>query len=49
MLSNSQQFFLQGNWWWVGFPGLFIVLTALSVNMVGDALRESFEPEGRRA
>ncbi len=49
MLSNSQQFFLQGNWWWVGFPGLFIVLTALSVNMVGDALRESLEPEGRRA
>jgi ABC-type dipeptide/oligopeptide/nickel transport system permease subunit len=25
------------------------VLTALSVNMVGDALRESLEPEGRRA
>ena len=49
MLSNAEDFLLQGNWWWIGFPGLFIVITSLSVNMVGDALRESLEPEGRRA
>ena len=49
MLSNAEDFLLQGNWWWIGFPGLFIIMTSLSVNMIGDALRESLEPEGRRA
>jgi peptide/nickel transport system permease protein len=49
MLSNAEDFLLQGNWWWLGFPGLFIILTSLSVNMIGDALRESLEPEGRRS
>ena len=49
MLSNAENFLLQGNWWWIGFPGLFIIMTSLSVNMIGDALRESLEPEGRRS
>ena len=48
MLSDSQPFLLQGNWWWIFFPALFIVATSLSVNMIGDALRESLEPEGRK-
>ena len=49
MLSNAENFLLQGNWWWIGFPALFIIMTSLSVNMIGDALRESLEPEGRRS
>ena len=49
MLSNAENFLLQGNWWWLGFPALFIIMTSLSVNMIGDALRESLEPEGRRS
>jgi ABC-type dipeptide/oligopeptide/nickel transport system permease subunit len=49
MLSNAEDFLLQGNWWWLFFPGLFIVMTSLSVNMIGDALRDSLEPEGRRS
>jgi peptide/nickel transport system permease protein len=48
MLSDSQAFLLQGNWWWIFFPALFIVMTSLSVNMIGDALRDSLEPAGRR-
>jgi ABC-type dipeptide/oligopeptide/nickel transport system permease subunit len=39
---------LQGNWWWIFFPALFIILTSLSINMIGDALRDSLEPAGRR-
>ena len=27
MLSNAEDFLLQGNWWWLFFPGLFIVMT----------------------
>jgi len=49
MLTNAEDFLLQGNWWWLFFPGVFIVMTSLSVNMIGDALRDSLEPEGRRS
>ena len=30
--------------WTSIFPGLVIVLTVLSVNLVGDALREALDP-----
>ena len=30
--------------WWLGvFPGLFIMLTVLSINFVGDALRDALD------
>jgi len=48
ILSESTTFLLQGNWWWIGFPGLFIILTALSINMIGDALRAALDPRGRK-
>jgi peptide/nickel transport system permease protein len=48
MLSDAQPYLLQGNWWWIFFPALFIILTSLSINMIGDALRDSLEPAGRR-
>lgn len=35
-------------WWISTFPGLAIVLTVLSFNMVGDALRDAFDPRMRR-
>lgn len=31
------------------FPGLFILLTVLAVNFVGDGLRDAVDPRGRRA
>jgi peptide/nickel transport system permease protein len=48
ILSESAKFLQQGNWWWMGFPGLFIVLTSLSVNMIGDALRAALDPRGAK-
>jgi peptide/nickel transport system permease protein len=48
IISESAKFLQQGNWWWIGFPGLFIVLTALSVNMIGDTLRSALDPRGRK-
>jgi peptide/nickel transport system permease protein len=32
-------------WWLVFFPGLFILLTALAVNFIGDGLRDAFDPK----
>ena len=48
ILSESAKFLQQGNWWWIGFPGLFIVLTSLSINMIGDTLRSALDPRGRK-
>ena len=33
----------QRPWLWIP-PGLMIVITALSVNFIGDALRDAFDP-----
>jgi peptide/nickel transport system permease protein len=43
MLSKALQF-LQFSPWVGIFPGLFIFLTLLSVNLLGDALRDAFDP-----
>lgn len=36
--------FYAGNWWAVFFPGIAIVITVLSFNMLGDALRDVLDP-----
>jgi peptide/nickel transport system permease protein len=41
MLSDGQISILSGSWWVALFPGLMILLTALSINLVGDGLQES--------
>ncbi len=47
MLSLGRQY-LQRAWWVTVFPGLAIMLTVLSVNMVGDAVRDALDPKLRR-
>ena len=46
-LANSQSFFVVGNWWWAFFPGLFILITVLSINFLGDGLRDALDVESR--
>ena len=47
MISQYQSAFGTRPWlfWW---PGLFIIIIALSVNFVGDGLRDAFDPRQRR-
>ena len=47
VLTNSLEFITQGNWWWAFFPGFFIVLTVLSINFMGDGLRDALDPRAR--
>ena len=47
-LSKSQTQFASGNWWWAFFPGLFILLTVLSINFIGDGLRDALDPRSKR-
>ena len=46
MLYEAQGF-MQQAWWMAVFPGLAIVLTVLSFNLVGDALRDILDPRRR--
>jgi ABC-type dipeptide/oligopeptide/nickel transport system permease subunit len=33
-------------WWFMFFPGLFLFLTTLAFNLVGDGLRDALDPRG---
>lgn len=48
MLTQAQQFIQRGSWWMWVFPSLFIVFTILSINLVGDGLRDAFDPRSTR-
>lgn len=48
MLQDGQREMLYGGWWLTLFPGLAIFLTVLSFNMLGDGLRDAFDPRSRR-
>ncbi|GEK22699.1 ABC transporter permease [Cellulomonas xylanilytica] len=47
MIQQYQQAFSTRPWlfWW---PGIFIVIIALSVNFIGDGLRDAFDPRQKR-
>lgn len=46
MLSNAIST-LQSAWWAAVFPGLCILLTVLSINYMGDGLRDALDPNTR--
>jgi dipeptide transport system permease protein len=47
MLSDAREFVLRA-WWAVTFPGLMILLTVLAFNLLGDGLRDAFDPKLKR-
>jgi peptide/nickel transport system permease protein len=46
MLTSAQEtMVIQYYWWrWI-LPGIFLIMACLSINMVGDALREAMDPK----
>ena len=49
MLSNGRAFMLEGHTHMTLFPGLFIALVVFSLNLMGDGLRDAFDPKLRTA
>jgi peptide/nickel transport system permease protein len=49
MLSEGRGFLLAGYWHLTVFPGLAIALLVFSLNMIGDGLRDAFDPRLRGA
>jgi len=39
---------LQQAWWICVFPGAFLFATVLAINLIGDALRDAFDPRSRK-
>ncbi len=48
MMQQAQSFIIRGAWWMWVFPSLFIVLTILCINLLGDGLRDAFDPRSTR-
>jgi peptide/nickel transport system permease protein len=44
-LAGAQGVLVQGNWWWITFPGLAVVATVLCINFIGDGLRDALDPK----
>lgn len=47
MMAEGRTYVLVG-WWLLLFPGLFLSLVVLAVNLLGDGLRETLDPRLRR-
>ncbi len=45
MIQNGQNFLYSGEWWLVIFPGAALVLLCMSVNLLGDWLRDALNPK----
>jgi peptide/nickel transport system permease protein len=45
MINNGNNFLYSGEWWLVLFPGLTLVLLCMSVNLLGDWLRDALNPK----
>ena len=47
LIQVGNKFLFSGNWWITVFPGMMLMLIALSVNLLGDWLRDALNPRLR--
>ncbi len=47
LIRIGNNFLFSGEWWMAIFPGLFLVILVLSVNLLGDWLRDALNPKLR--
>jgi peptide/nickel transport system permease protein len=48
MVAEGASFIITGEWWVALFPGLTLVLVVLSLNLLGDGLRDMIDARERR-
>jgi len=44
LISIGKEYLLSGSWWITLIPGLFLILIVISINLMGDFLRDVFNP-----
>lgn len=47
MLADGKNYFYDG-WWMIVFPGIAIFLVVMSLNILGDALRDALDPRAAK-
>lgn len=47
-MVSAGQARLQQAWWAAVFPGIFLFVTVLAVNLIGDGLRDALDPRSRK-
>jgi peptide/nickel transport system permease protein len=47
MIADSQQYY-QEAWWYVLFPSLALLITTVAFNVLGDGIRDAFDPRATR-
>lgn len=48
LIANGFRYMMSGNWWVSVFPGLALLATIMSVNVIGDRLRDVLNPRLQR-
>lgn len=46
MISDAQGVYLYGAWWYLVFPSAVLLITTLAFNILGDGVRDAFDPRG---
>ncbi len=47
LVAEGAQYIVSGEWWVAFFPGLALMLAVFTFNLLGDALRDIFDPRRR--
>jgi peptide/nickel transport system permease protein len=47
-LLSQGRGYLTVAWWYATFPGLALTMLTISINLIGDALRQRFDARGRK-
>jgi peptide/nickel transport system permease protein len=47
LLAQAQSFY-ETSWWYLVFPALFLLLTTLAFNLLGDGIRDALDPRTER-
>jgi peptide/nickel transport system permease protein len=48
LIANGFQYLLSGRYWISIYPGIALILLIVSINLVGDQVRDQFNPRLRR-
>jgi peptide/nickel transport system permease protein len=46
-MASAGRDYISTRWWLTAFPGLAIFMTVLSINMIGDWIRDRLDPRLR--
>jgi peptide/nickel transport system permease protein len=46
MISDAAGYYQYGYWWYLFFPSLALLITTLAFNILGDSVRDAFDPRG---